>query len=284
MFRSTFPIARMRAISPLVAVFAAASLFSATAAADPPARSSRKTARVIKAHTCSKPAVEIAAGAETATFPLVDCHGSALPAGIDTLSVLARPGTAPRPKEKAVVAARGKAGPEVAPGIRRIDARLVERLQSVVDHFHQDGQVLRVELVSGYRPRSTGSYHSTGRALDFKLEGVKNEDVVAFCKTLADTGCGYYPNAGFVHMDAREHGAGHVSWIDVSRPGDPPHYVSAWPLPATDEPPAPAAAPPAPAAPPPGGPSLSLTLPTLPAYREGHPDYPKTPPGDLPYF
>jgi hypothetical protein len=281
MFRSTSPIARMRAISHLVALPALiiATLLPASANADPPARSSKKTARVVKAHTCAKPAVEIAAGAETATFPLVDCSGSALPAGIDTLSVLARPGTAPRPKEKALLAARGKTGPEIAPGIRRIDARLVQRLQLVVEHFHIDGQVPRVDLVSGYRPKSTGSYHSTGRALDFKLEGVKNEDVVAFCKTLADTGCGYYPNAGFVHMDAREHGAGHVSWIDISRPGEPPHYVSAWPGPVATP-----IDPPAPVAPAAGAPSLSLTLPTLPAYREGHPDYPKTPPGDLPYF
>ena len=34
-------------------------------------------------------------------------------------------------------------------------------LELVVDHFRKDGQAPRVELVSGYRPKSTGSYHST---------------------------------------------------------------------------------------------------------------------------
>jgi hypothetical protein len=211
----------------------------ATASADPTAPKSHKTARIVKAHTCVKPAVEVAAGAETKTFSLVDCNGSPLPAGIDDLSVLARPGTAPKPKEGAAPS-HGKGGPEVAPGIRRIDPRLIERLEQVVEHFRKDGQTPRVELVSGYRPRSTGSFHSSGRALDFKLEGVPNEDLVAFCKTLPDTGCGYYPNSSFVHVDARERGAGHVSWIDISRPGETPHYVKAWPQPSADAPSTPA--------------------------------------------
>ena len=71
--------------------------------------------------------------------------------------------------------------------------------------------------------------HATGRAIDFRIEGTKNEDVVAFCKTLTDTGCGFYPNSSFVHLDVRDPGAGHVSWIDASGPGETPHYVTAWP-------------------------------------------------------
>jgi hypothetical protein len=269
------PMVRFTSLVVALSTFVAAGLAPATASADPPATKTRKTARIVKARACAKPAVEIAAGAETATFALVDCTGNALPAGVDQLSILARPGTAPKPKEKVVVASRAKPGADVAPGIRRVDARLVERLELVVDHFRKEGQSPRVELVSGYRPKSTGSYHSTGRALDFKLEGVKNEDVVAFCKTLPDTGCGYYPNSSFVHVDAREHGAGHVSWIDISRPGEAPHYVTSWPPPGSDEP----AAAPAPA------PALSLpALPTGSEWREGHSDYPKTPPGVLPYF
>ncbi len=265
-------------------LFALSTVLGASVAhADPPAKHAPRTARIVKAHTCARPAVEIAAGAETATFPLVDCNGNALPAGVDELSILARPGTAAKPKEKPSVSSRSKSGPDVAPGIRRIDPRLVERLEVVVDHFHKDGQAPRVELVSGYRPRSTGSYHSTGRALDLKLEGVKNEDVVAFCKTLPDTGCGYYPNSSFVHIDARERGAGHISWIDISRPGEAPHYVTAWPVPATSDA---AAPPPAAAAMKPATPTSpttpSLSLPSLPL--EGHSDYPKTPPGVLPYF
>ena len=132
------------------------------------------------------------------------------------------------------ILARSK-GPEVAPGIRRIDPRLVERLEKVIDHFRKEGSSSgspsKVLLVSGYRPRSAGSYHQSGRALDFRIDGVQNEALVSFCKTLPDTGCGYYPNSSFVHMDVRDAGAGHVAWIDISRPGEPPKYVSAWPLP-----------------------------------------------------
>jgi Bacterial protein of unknown function (DUF882) len=216
--------------SATTALFAAftVGLWPAMAAASPPATKAPKTARIVKAHACARPPVEVAAGAETATFSLVDCNGSAIPAGVDQLSVLARPGSAPKPKERIGALARAP-GPTLAPGIRRIDPRLVERLELVVDHFHKDGRGARVEVVSGYRPKSAGSFHSTGRALDFKLEGVKNEEIVSFCKTLPDTGCGYYPNSLFVHIDVRERGAGHVSWIDASHPGEAPRYVTSWP-------------------------------------------------------
>ena len=62
--------------------------------------------------------------------------------------------------------------------------------------------------------------------------GVSNEALVAFCKTLPDTGCGYYPNSSFVHVDVRAPTPGHDYWIDASGPGESPHYVSAWPPPA----------------------------------------------------
>ena len=164
---------------------------------------------------------------------------------VEELSILARPPGTPKPKGS-LEALGKKAGSEVSPGIRRMDARLVERLELSVDHFRKGRQVSgsagawskpgevssRVLIVSGYRPRSAGSYHQVARALDFRIDGVKNEALVAFCKTLPDTGCGYYPNSLFVHMDVREPGAGHVAWIDISRPGEPPRYVSQWPLPA----------------------------------------------------
>jgi hypothetical protein len=142
------------------------------------------------------------------------------------------------PKSKGRLAAAGKGGTTPAPpgpaGARRVDPRLVERLELVVDHFRKGDVTPRVLLVSGYRPRSSGSYHAKGRALDFRIEGVTNEALVAFCKTLPDTGCGYYPNSVFVHMDTREPGTGHVAWIDASRPGEAPRYVSSWPPSSTD--------------------------------------------------
>jgi hypothetical protein len=172
--------------------------------------------------------VEVVAGAESATIALTMCDGSPAPLSVEELSILARPGSASKPKESLDRLAQSR-GADLAPGIRRIDARLVERLELVADHFRRPQQPMRILLVSGYRPRSTGSFHSTGRALDFRLDGVTNEALVAFCKTLPDTGCGYYPNSVFVHMDVRKAGAGHVAWIDASRPGEAPRYVSDWP-------------------------------------------------------
>jgi hypothetical protein len=211
-------------------------LVPAVAAAAPPKSKPARTARVQKSpppkpSPCFKAPVEVVAGGESATFPLTRCDGTVAPVGVDQLSILARPGTAQKPKQPIEVLAKTR-GAELAPGIRRIDPRLVERLAAVVDNFRTSGQPARILLVSGYRPKSAGSFHSSGRALDFRLEGVTNEALLAFCKTLPDTGCGYYPNSVFVHMDVRDTGAGHVSWIDVSRPGEPPKYVSAWPPPA----------------------------------------------------
>ena len=71
--------------------------------------------------TCLKPAVEIAGAGETATLSRTKCDGSAVAVAVDQLSILARPGSAPKPK--VTIEALGKAhGREVAPGIRRIVA------------------------------------------------------------------------------------------------------------------------------------------------------------------
>jgi uncharacterized protein YcbK (DUF882 family) len=159
---------------------------------------------------CVKAPIEVIAGAESAKLSLAKCDGAAAPEGVDRLSTLAR-----------------------APGAHRLDARLVEHLELAVDHFRKGTEPARVMLVSGYRPRSAGSYHSTGRALDFRIDGVANEALVAFCKSLPDTGCGFYPNSGFVHMDVRDAGTGHVAWTDASRSGEAPRYVTEDPSAAT---------------------------------------------------
>ena len=146
--------------------------------------------------------------------------GSVAPLAVEHLAILARPPTVPKPKQPAEVLARAR-GIELAPGIHRFDPRLAERLGLVVEHFHKAGETSRVVLVSGYRPRSAGNYHSRGRALDFRIEGVESLALAAFCKTLPDTGCGYYPNGAFIHMDVRDPGTGNVAWTDSSRPGEP---------------------------------------------------------------
>ena len=165
-------------------------------------------------------------------FALTRCDGSPAPTALEHLSVAMRPGSAPKPTASILELSKVK-DTNFAPGVRRMDPLLVERLQTVVDHFTKSGKTPRVVVISGYRPSSTGSYHASGRALDFRLDGVRNEELVSFCKTLPDTGCGYYPNSYFIHLDIRDPGTGHTTWIDASGPGEKPRYVSAWPPPAT---------------------------------------------------
>ncbi len=177
---------------------------------------------------CAKEPVEIVRGPEIERFELTTCDGSVAPLAVERLSVLARPGGAARPTAPAEDLAK-KFGVDLAPGIRRVDPRLVMRLQSIVDHFGRPSVPVKVSVVSGYRPSSVGSMHASGRAIDLRVEGARNEEVVAFCKTLPDTGCGYYPNSSFVHIDVRDAGAGHITWIDASGPGERPNYVAEWP-------------------------------------------------------
>jgi len=187
-----------------------------------------KVAKGEKKAPCTKTPVEVIRGPEIDTFSLSTCEGGIAPLAVEQLSVAIRPGGAARPVTPLAELAKKKGG-ELAPGVHRVDERLVARIQAVAEHFGKPNAPVKMSIVSGYRPSSVGSMHATGRAVDFRLEGVKNEDVIAFCKTLTDTGCGFYPNSSFVHVDVREAGAGHVSWIDSSGPGETPHYVSTWP-------------------------------------------------------
>jgi uncharacterized protein YcbK (DUF882 family) len=185
-------------------------------------RDAKSRARARAQGACLRAPLAFVRGTEEDTFSLTTCDGAAAPGAVERLSTLVRPGGIAR--ASALLA--------------QVDPRLVERLGAVVDHFAsaRAGSATKVHVISGARPTSTGSYHANGRAIDFRVAGVSNEDVVAFCKTLNDTGCGYYPNSTFLHMDVRDAGTGHVAWIDASGPGESPRYVSAWPPPAEEEP------------------------------------------------
>jgi uncharacterized protein YcbK (DUF882 family) len=103
-----------------------------------------------------------------------------------------------------------------------VDPRLVALVAIVADHF--GGKP--IEIVSGYRAYTPTQYtahsnHNAGRAIDFRIRGVKNEELRDFCRTLRNAGCGYYPNSSFVHLDVRDSKA---YWVDWSRPGEPPRY------------------------------------------------------------
>jgi hypothetical protein len=190
-------------------------------------------------------------GLEGRTLTLLDCHDRPVESAREALSVIARPWGAQKPAHLDVHheglregrfsggrSGTGHGGPapiahgpdEVAPGVRLLDKGLLTRIGAVARRF--PGKP--ISLVSGYRPQSRGSLHQAARALDLRVAGVTNEELVAFCKTLPDTGCGYYPNSSFVHFDVRNPGTGPVTWIDASGPGQAPHYVRAWPPPPED--------------------------------------------------
>jgi hypothetical protein len=166
------------------------------------------------AKPCLGPAIQIdRSGLELERITLVDCAGKPREEGRRALSVLARPWGAARPSQL----------PD--PGVRLLDAGLLARIDALARKY--PGRT--VSLVSGYRPQSNGSLHQSARAVDMRIAGVRNEELAAACRALADTGCGYYPNSSFVHIDVRAPGTGTVSWIDASGPGEPPRYVTSWP-------------------------------------------------------
>lgn len=149
-------------------------------------------------------------GVEEDRFPLVDCHGKPLASAVTKVSVLARPWGAQK---------RASSSP-------RVDEGLLTRLAAIAKKLPNR----TISLVGGARSEAGGtSAHHAGRAVDLQVEGVDNKKLVEICRTLADTGCGYYPNASFVHMDVRAKGTGKTSWIDISEPGEPPRYVPSWP-------------------------------------------------------
>ena len=201
-----------------------------SAASQPVARWARRDARI--AHSAKVPclhepvAVERGFGGDVEPISLTSCDGRPATRALEQLSIVARPMNAPKPALLATPIRHVEHEREWLPGVKLIHEGLVTRLQSVVDHFHAK----KVTVVSGYRPASLGSFHQSARAMDFHLDGVSNEALVAYCRSLPDTGCGYYPNSSFVHMDVRAPRTGHVYWIDASGPGEPAHYVATWPL------------------------------------------------------
>ncbi len=175
---------------------------------------------------CEHPAVamERAELHETTSRALTDCDGRPLREAQRALTSLARLRGTAKPKEADFEDAVDD-GDVLDRGVALMHHGLLERLQRIADHFPDK----TIGIVSGYRPASAGSMHQRARAIDIHLTGVDNVTLVELCRTLPDTGCGYYPNSSFVHVDVRPPGSGKVTWIDASGPGEKPRYVSSWP-------------------------------------------------------
>lgn len=132
-------------------------------------------------------------------------------------------------------AVEGKAGAKVTPAATKaftrmlapasgeghsIDKRLISLVVAVSDHF--GGKP--IEIVSGFRPATSKQHpskHNTGSAIDFRVRGVRNEELRDFVRTFKKVGVGYYPNSSFVHLDVRPTS---TYWVDHSGPGETPQY------------------------------------------------------------
>lgn len=106
-------------------------------------------------------------------------------------------------------------------GVRLPNPRLLAILTRISDHF--GGR--RIHIVSGYR--APGGYtrdtsrHTHGDAMDLRIEGVPITAIRDYCRSLPNTGCGYYPRSRFVHVDVRDRS---TYWVDWSGPGEAPQY------------------------------------------------------------
>jgi uncharacterized protein YcbK (DUF882 family) len=93
---------------------------------------------------------------------------------------------------------------------------LAERLEQLVFKAAYHFGAARVAIVSGWRDRA--SRHTSGEALDFRLDGVYSGTLAAYLRGLARVGVGIYthPSTQFVHLDVRDQS---YHWIDNSAAG-----------------------------------------------------------------
>lgn len=161
----------------------------------------RRDPVAVRVANCGYPGIRFIRRDRARTIRLMTCKGGVSGQGRRLLSKVAtRPGGTAK---------------------KLLHPQLIRRLQRVADEF--PGRAFRV--VSGYRaPRGDpgASRHHVGRALDFSVRGVPNKALYNFCRQLPSTGCGYYPNSTFIHLDYRSE-SGH--WIDHSGPGESPDYA-----------------------------------------------------------
>ncbi|MBW2735393.1 MAG: YcbK family protein [Deltaproteobacteria bacterium] len=107
---------------------------------------------------------------------------------------------------------------------KTIHTRLVKSLYSVSRAF----KGRRLIVYSGYRsPRVAKlkrSYHTRGRAIDFRVEGVSRRKLRNYVmKSFKKIGVGFYPNTPFIHMDVREKRS--AFWVDFSSNGEDSRYA-----------------------------------------------------------
>lgn len=93
----------------------------------------------------------------------------------------------------------------------RPSTRLLQMLSRISDHF--GGRP--ITIISGYREANgdtrESSRHITGDAVDMRIRGVPNRELIRYLRTLPNCGVGYYEDDNFVHFDVRDRRA---YWVD----------------------------------------------------------------------
>ncbi len=98
---------------------------------------------------------------------------------------------------------------------RTMDRRLLKLVFRTAYHFGK----YELEIISGYRrsKRRHQSPHAQGRAVDFRLVGVKPQALASYLRGLPRVGVGVYlhPRTQYVHLDVRSES---YHWLDSSPP------------------------------------------------------------------
>lgn len=178
--------------------------------------------------TRPRPIVVTSWGSDYDRLTLVDCDGNIDVDALDRISALARIVGQQRPELPLPDDPTPSSDwpEEWVPGVRLLHPRLLWILQRINQAFPKR----TVHLLSGYRrDAKESSPHRAGRALDLAVRGVPKERLFAFCMSLPDVGCGYYPFHPFVHVDVRPFGSPKSYWVDQSQPGETSEYVDGWP-------------------------------------------------------
>lgn len=196
--------------------------------AAPPIAAPAMQERKCQPSTRPRPIVVTSWGSDYDRLTLLDCDGNIDVDALDRISALARIAGLKRPE----LPLPNEPAPssdwpdEWVPGVRLLHPRLLWILQRVNEAFPKH----TVHILSGYRRDAReSSPHRSGRALDLSVHGVPKEQLFAFCMSLPDVGCGYYPYHPFVHVDVRPFGSGKTYWVDQSQPGEASEYVDGWP-------------------------------------------------------
>lgn len=89
----------------------------------------------------------------------------------------------------------------------RIHLGLVGALELITEHFKKNittGSAYWCDEYYDLLKRNRRSYHTTGKAVHIRIDGVPLNELFKFAETISEiNGLGYYPKEDFIHIDTR---------------------------------------------------------------------------------